>query len=195
VIARCIYLLAPAGVLAAFGCQAKPESSAQTPLPAGVIVHDQTGVTIAELRPGHPCRATIGPVELIVGGPPLVAQVGDTRWSGDTGSNGTTIARGSDAIARVFPVGDPTRVAVIDPQGVALLRVTLSGGDATVANASGQTIRRLHTKVGGEIVSDPPAASATGTKDLVLVALLSAPELAPEVRMLAACERVLVKGS
>jgi hypothetical protein len=195
VFARSIYLLAPAGILAAFGCQATPDAPAQAPLPASVTVHDPRGTTIAELRPGHPCRATIGPVELIIGGPPLVAQVGDTRWSGDTGSNGTTISRGTEAIARVFPVGDPTRVSVIDPQGVALLRVTLSGGDATVANAAGQTVRRLHTKVGGEIVSDPPAASATGTNDLVLVALLSAPELAPEVRMLAACERVLVKGS
>jgi hypothetical protein len=189
VFARSIY------VLAAFGCQTTPEAPAQAPLPAGITVRDPKGVTIAELRPGHPCRATIGPVELIIGGPPLVAQDGDTRWSGDTGSNGTTISRGTDAIARVFPVGDPTRASVIDPQGVALVRVTLSGGDATVVNAAGQIVRRLHTKVGGEIVSDPPAASATGTSDLVLVALLSAPELAPEVRMLAACERVLVKGS
>lgn len=194
-IARSIYLLAPAGALAAFGCQAKPDAPAQAPLPAGVIVHDPKGTTIAELHPGHPCRATIGPIELIIGGPPLVAQVGDAHWSGDTGSNGTTISRGTETIARVFPVGDPTHVAVIDPQGVALLRVTLSGGDATIANAAGQTVRRLHTKVGGEIVSDPPAATATGTTDLVLVALLSAPELAPEVRMLAACERELVKGS
>jgi hypothetical protein len=182
-------------VLAAFGCQTKPDAPAKAPLPAGITVHDDKGATIAQLRPGHPCRASIGPLELIVGGPPLVAQDGDTRWSGDTGSNGTTISRGPTPVARVFPVGDPARASVIDPQGVALVRITLSGGDATVVNAAGQIVRRLHTKVGGEIVSDPPAASATGTSDLVLVALLSAPELAPEVRMLAACERVLVKGS
>lgn len=191
-IARSIY------ALAALGCQGTPDASARrqpAPLPPGITVHDAKGTTIAELHPGHPCRASIGPVEMIVGGEPLVAQVGDTRWSGDTGSNGTTILRGAEAVARVFPVGDPAHVAVIDPQGVPLLRVSLSGGDATVTSGAGQVVRRLHTKVGGEIVSDPPAASATGTSDLVLVALLSAPELAPEVRMLAACERELVKGS
>ena len=55
-------------------------------------------------------------------------------------------------------------------------------------------MRRLHTKVGDEIVSDPPARLHRHD-DLVLAALLAAPELVPEVRMLAACERVLVKGS
>ncbi|MBV8763138.1 MAG: hypothetical protein JO257_37980 [Deltaproteobacteria bacterium] len=158
-------------------------------------MRDDKGTSLAEIHSGHPCRATIGPVELIIGGPPLVAQVGNERWTGDTGENGTTLSRGVDKIARVFPIDDPTQVSVLDNDGIATLRVKVSGGDATVSNAGGQMLRHLHTKVSGEIVSDPAAFTATGTKDLVLVALLSAPELQPEVRMLAACERVLVKGS
>lgn len=154
------------------------------------------GAPVAEMRTGDPCRATIGPVEMIVGGgPPLVAQLGNDRWTGDTGDNGTTLSRGVEKIARIFPVNDPTNVAVLDNDGIPLLRVQVGGGDATVSNAGGQVLRHLHTKVGGEIISDPAAITATGTKDLVLVALLSAPELQPEVRMLAACQRVLLKGS
>ena len=185
----CIYLLA------ALGCQGTSEKPPAPALPAAVVVRDSKGEELVRLQPGHPCRATLGPFEMIVGGPPLVAQLGDAHWVGDDEPNGTTISRNGSAVARVFPVGDPMTASVIDPQGIALVRIHASGGDATIANAGGQIVRRLHTKVGGEIISDPPAASATGTNDLVLVALLSAPELAPEVRMLAACERVLVKGS
>ncbi len=185
----CIY------VLAAIGCQGKSEPPPAPALPAGVVVRDSKGTTLAELHPGHPCRATIGPVELIIGGPPLVAQVGDTRWVGDDETNGTTLSRNATPVARVFPVGDPMNAAVLDPEGIAMVRVQKGGGDVTVSNGAGQTVRHLHTRVDGGIVIDKPAATATGTKDLVLVALLTAPELAPEIRMIAACQRVLVKGS
>jgi hypothetical protein len=179
-------------VLAAIGCQAKSEPPVTGPQP--VVVRDAKGSVLAELLPGHPCRATIGPVELIVGGPPLVAQLGDARWVGDDESNGTMLSRNGAPVARVFPVGDSTTAAVLDPDGVALARIQTSGGDATISNGAGQTTRKLHTKVGGGIVIDRPAQTVTGTKDLVLVALLTASELAPEVRMIAACQRVLVKG-
>lgn len=190
VFARCLPLLCTVG------CQGSSQTSAsEQSLPPPIVVRDTQGKSLAELRAGHPCRATIGPIEMIIGGPPLLSQLGPDRWTGDTGENGTTLSRGVDKIMRVFPVGDPTTVSVLDGDGIARLRVQVSGGDASVSNAGGQVLRRLHSKVSGEIVSDPAAFTATGTKDLVLVALLSAPELQPEVRMLAACERVLVKGS
>ena len=182
-------------VLAALGCQAKSEPPPAPALPEAVVVRDSKGTTLAEMRAGHPCRATIGPFELMVGGPPLIAQLGDTRWVGDDESNGTTLSRDNTPVARVFPVGDPTTAAVLDTQGVAMVRVQKSGGDVTVSNGAGQTVRHLHTRVDGTVIIDQPAATATGTRDLVLVALLTAPELAPEVRMIAACQRVLVKGS
>jgi hypothetical protein len=149
---------------------------------------------MVRLQPGHPCRATLGPFEMMVGGPPLVAQLGDAHWVGDDEASGTTISRNGAPVARVFPVGDPMTAAVLDPQGVPLVRVAKGGGDVIVSNTQGQTVRHLHTRVDGGIVIDQPAATATGTKDLVTVALLTASELAPEVRMIAACQRVLVKG-
>ena len=184
----CIY------VLAAIGCQAKSEKPPAPALPPAVVVRDSKGEELVRLQPGHPCRATLGPFEMIVGGPPLVADLGEAHWVGDDESNGTMISRNGKPVARVFPVGDPVTAAVIDPEGVALVRIQKGGGDVLVSNAAGQTVRQLHTKVDGSIVIDQPAATATGTKDLVLVALLTASELAPEVRMIAACQRVLVKG-
>ncbi len=184
----CIY------VLTALGCQAKSEPPPAPALPARVVVRDAKGTELATLRPGHPCRAQIGPVELLVGGPPLIAQNGNTRWVGDDESNGTTLSRDTTPIARIFPVGDPSTAAVLAPDGVAMVRIQKGGGDVLVSNGAGQTVRHLHTRVDGGVVIDQPAATATGTKDLVLVALLTASELAPEVRMIAACQRVLVKG-
>jgi DNA-binding beta-propeller fold protein YncE len=184
----CIY------VLAAIGCQGKSAPPPAPALPPGVVVRDSKGEVLVEMHPGHPCRATIGPFEMMVGGPPLVAQLGDAHWVGDDESNGTTLSRNSAPVARIFPVGDPTTASVLDPQGVPLVRVQKGGGDVLVSNAQGQTVRHLHTRTDGAIVIDQPAATATGTNDLVLVALLTASELAPEVRMIAACQRVLVKG-
>jgi hypothetical protein len=184
----CIY------VLAAIGCQGKSEPPPAPALPTPIVVRDAKGEELVRVQPGHPCRATLGPFEMMVGGPPLVAQLGDAHWVGDDESNGTTISRNGAPVARVFPVGDPMSASVLDPQGVALVRVQKGGGDVVVSNAAGKTVRHLHTRVDGKIIIDQPAATADGTKDLVLVGLLTASELAPEVRMIAACQRVLVKG-
>ena len=135
-------------------------------------------------------------MEFIVGGPPLVAQVGNTRWSGTTETNGTTLSRDDERVVRVFPVGDPDTTAVLDMKGVALARIAVQGTTATVSNAASVPVRRLALDPARTtITADEPALTITGTKDLVLAALLTAPELSPEVRMLAACERVLAKGS
>ena len=155
-----------------------------------IEVHDGTSV-IASVRVGKPCRATIGPTEMIIGGPPLVSQLGDTRWSGSDGSNGTAIARDGVRVARVFPVTDAASGAVFDPVGAALMRVHADGDKAVVSDTANQVLRTL-ARAGSKITVDHPALTITGTNDLVLASMLSAPELDPEVRMLAACERVLV---
>jgi hypothetical protein len=186
---RGLYLLA-----LLVGCQSKSRQVEPAPLPA-IEVKDGSGATLAELRITRPCRATIEARELIVGGPPLIATLGATRWTGESQQNGTVLSRDGERTARVFPVGDPAAAAVFDMKGVALIRVARSGTSATVSEASGAALRVLHDR-GTAIESDPPGITITGTDDLVLAAVFSAPELVPEVRMLAACERVLAaKGS
>ena len=177
--------------LTVLGCQGKPQDEPKPIPPAAIQVRDGT-TAIAELRPTRPCRGTVGPVELIVGGPPLVATFGATQWTGASGASGTTLSRDREAIARVYPVGAPAGAAVLDMNGVALVRIQVDGTTATVSNAAGVPFRKL-TAAGTVIASDSPALTITGTSDLVLAALLSAPELQPELRILAACERVLVK--
>jgi hypothetical protein len=175
------------------GCKDSPSQITPPPPPVSVVVKDAAGATLAELRPGHPCRATIGPQELIVGGPPLVATLGSTKWTGASEPNGTILTRDDERIARVFPVGDAAAGSVFDLHGVAQVRVAVAGQTATVENKASIPVRKL-TRAGDTISSSDPALTITGTDDLILAALLSAPELLPEVRMLAACERVLVKG-
>lgn len=178
--------------LALAGCQGqKPAPPAE---PVVVQAKDANGKVIAELRAIRPCRARVDGNEMIVGGPPILSQVGNTTWTGSTGENGTTYSRDSDRIARVFPIRDPKTAAVLDMQGVAKARIAVTGDKATVTDASAAALRSL-TKLGSTISIDAPPMTVTGTDDLVLAALLTAPELVPEVRMLAACERVLVKGS
>jgi hypothetical protein len=179
--------------LALGACQDPPRQTS-APEPAAIQVRDGSGASIAELRPSRPCRATIAGAELIVGGPPLIATYGETKWTGTTDTNGTTLSKDGARVARVFPVGDPAQAAVLDMQGVALARIAVTGDKATVSDAASVPVRNF-VKAGDAIKSDSPALTITGTNDLILAALLASPELQPEVRMLAACERVLVKGS
>ena len=177
-------------LLAVLGCQGK--KAAPPPEPVGIQVRDASGVLVAELKPIRPCRGSVGPVDLIVGGPPLVATYGGTQWAGSAAENGTVLMRDGEAVARIFPIGDPRSAAVLDMHGVALARITVTGQTASVINAATVPVRKLSV-AGTEIKTDQPAFTITGTQDLVLAGLLSAPELSPEVRILAACERVLAK--
>jgi hypothetical protein len=113
------------------------------------------------------------------------------RWTGADGANGTTIERDGTRVARLFPAADPGSGAVFDPEGVALMRVQTTADKAMVTDATNRPVRTL-ARDGSSIKLDHPSFVVTGTSDLVLASVLSAPELQPEVRMLAACERVLV---
>src|SRR4051812_16518431 len=133
---------------------------------------------------------------MIVGGPPLISQLGSTRWSGSDGANGTVLERDGQRVARLFPTSDPTSTAVFDMVGAAMVRVKAEADHATVSDTASRLIRTL-ARSGNTITVEPGAAGqpkliVTGTRDLVLASMLSAPELQPEIRMLAACERVLV---
>jgi hypothetical protein len=177
-------------ILTLAACKDKESKFAE---PTPIVVKDAGGTTLAEVRLGRPCRATIGPSELIVGGPPLIATLGSTQWSGSQEQNGTILVRDGERIARIHPVGDMTSGAVFDLKGIAQARVKVTGQTAIVEDKGSVPIRKLTLAANGTISADEPAVTISGTNDLVLAALLSAPELLPEVRMLAACERVLLK--
>lgn len=157
-----------------------------------IVVKDATDHDriVASVRIGKPCRATIGPNEMIIGGPPLVSQLGDTRWEGSDGSAGTMLTRNTEQFAKL--VIDTMKADIFDPTGTAMLHVLATPTSATVADGTGAEARKL-ALAHETITVSKPQLSITGTHDLVLASVLTAPELAPEVRMLAACERVLMQ--
>ncbi len=184
---RHVYALAPI-LCATFGggCQSHSELDQPRP-PRPVIEARTTGSTIARVVPGHPCRAEIEGNELLVGTEPLVAQVGSTRWSGEDGETGTTLRRDGSLMIRLHALPADGSLEVFDAHGGAILRIS---ADGAVANARGEILRRAEPsptaiKVGESIV--------TGTSDVVLGALVTAPELIPEIRALAACHRLVAR--
>jgi hypothetical protein len=168
------------------GCQGKSEPDPPRP-PRPVIEARSGGATVARIVTGHPCRAEIDGNELLIGTEPLVAQVGNSRWSGADAEHddapGTTISKDGVAFVRIHDTQD-SGVEVFDPHGAAILLVT---ADGTIANARGEILRRAEPtsvaiKIGEAVV--------TGTSDLALGVIITAPELIPEVRALAACHRL-----
>jgi hypothetical protein len=151
-----------------------------------VIEARASGTIVARIVSGHPCRADIDGNELLIGTDPLVTQIGATRWSGDEGDDGITLRKDGAAVLRLRDRTD-LGVEVFDPKGAAILKVTPAG---EIANANGEVLRRAEPsrsaiKIGESIV--------TGTTDVALAVLVTAPELIPEVRGLAACHRLFVQ--
>ncbi|HET7505294.1 MAG TPA: hypothetical protein VFK02_29950 [Kofleriaceae bacterium] len=166
------------------GCQGKSEPDPPRS-PPPIIEARAAGTTIARIVAGHPCRADIDGNELLVGTEPLVTQVGNNRWTGDDGPDGTTLRRDGAVITRLADTRD-RGVEVFDARGSVLLQIA---ADGTISNARGEVLRRaepsrLAIKIGDAIV--------TGTSDVPLGVILSAPELIPEVRALAVCHRLSV---
>jgi hypothetical protein len=166
------------------GCQGKSEPDPPRPPPP--VIEARTGsTTLAHIIAGHPCRAEIDGDELLIGTQPLVAQVGNTRWSGDdTGGDGTTTLRKDGAaVVRIRDAQEAT-IEVFDPRGEAILRLS---ADGAIANGRGEVLRRAEATRGSIKVGE---AVVTGTTDVALGVLITAPELIPEVRGLAACHRL-----
>jgi hypothetical protein len=167
------------------GCQGKSEPDPPRP-PPPVIEARAGGLTIARIVAGHPCRADVDGNELLIGTEPLVAQIGNARWSGEDGDDGTTLRKDGTAIVRIREPAD-AGVEVFDPQGGAILRVT---GNGEIANARGEVLRRAEVMRAAIRIGD---TVVTGTSDVALGVLITAPELIPEVRALAVCRRLFAR--
>jgi hypothetical protein len=157
-----------------------------------IVVRGTNGDIQSRLRPGHPCRASIDGFDVIAGGPPFVAQFGKTRWSGATSTDGMTLSRDGAQTVRVFPELDRARLGVFDAAGGAIVRVTATADGATVRDAGGTSLRTLAKR--GDKIEIAGGPSVTGTDDLVLAALVTAPEISAELRALLACDRLLAGG-
>jgi len=143
------------------------------------------GKVTARVTPGHPCRATVSGIDLIVGGLPLLAQDGDSRWTAETLENGTTFKNNDQVVARIHAN------QLFDADGLPIVKVLDNG---TIANGPGRIVRKAvasHTPSKVTITSADPKTPedtvVTGTDNVVLAALLAAPEPEPRVRALAAC--------
>ena len=145
------------------------------------------GTTVAHIIAGHPSRPEIEGDELLIGTQPLVAQVGNSRWSGDdVDGGGTTLRKDGTAIVRLRDAADAA-IEVFDPRGGAILRLS---ADGAIANGRGEILRRAEATRGAIKIGD---AVVTGTTDVALGVLITAPELIPEVRGLAACHRLFAR--
>ena len=131
---------------------------------------------------GHPCRATVDGMELIVGGRPLIAQLGSARWTGEDGPNGTTLKKNDAAVARIHAN------QLFDAEGVPLVRV-MDNGD--ISNPAGQIVRKAIVMAGFSPTITIGDVTVTGTIDVPLAAMLTAPGVGPEIRALAACHYLL----
>jgi hypothetical protein len=179
-------------ILAVFGCRGGTDAPT-LPRIVPIEVSDATSV-VAMVRPDRPCRASVGPIELIVGKEPFVAELGETEWTGERGSAGMFLLENGRKIARIFPETDPQRATIFGQTGEPIVTIepTGSGGDAIISDGAGRVLRTL-TLMPNSIAVDKPHQLITGTRDIVLAGMIAAQELEPEVRMLAACDRVLAK--
>ena len=156
-----------------------------------IEVRDATSV-VASVRPDRPCRASVGPIELIVGKEPFVAELGETEWTGERGSAGMFFLENGRKVARVFPEMDPMSATVFGQAGEPLVRIDATPAAATISDGAGRTLRTL-TARGESIAIDQPQQTITGTHDLVLAGLIAAqgssPRFACSRRATACCER------
>ena len=166
-------------LLPAIGCQGSSSQPAPQKVARAVEARDATGSVIARVQPGRPCRATVDGVELLVGGRPLVAQVGTDRWTGEDAANGTTLKKNDATVARIHAK------QLFDETGVPLIRVLDNGDIVDKANA---VARKAVAGSDGVTIGD---LQISGTQDVVLAAMLTAREALPEVRALAACHFLL----
>ncbi|MBA3501193.1 MAG: hypothetical protein M4D80_27375 [Myxococcota bacterium] len=160
------------------GCQGTDTSKAQAK-PVGIEVLDVTRSVVARVVSGRPCRATVDGVELLVGGRPLVAQVGTDRWTGEDAPNGTTLKKNDQIVARIHAK------QLFDANGIPIIRVMENGDIADRANA---VVRKA--VVGANTVTID-TLTVTGTTDVALAAFLTSRETVPEVRALAACHYLI----
>ena len=176
-----------AGVALLAGCTGQSSSDSPVAAPAGVSVRDATGEITARVVAGRPCRAMVEGIELQIGADPLVAMVGNVRWDGVETPKATMLLRNGVRAAEL--VTDDGKLQINDDKGIPVIRSRIEGETAPVLDAANTNVRTAKRSGTNVTIGD---MTVTGTQDLLLAALLTAHELGPEVRALAACHRLLL---
>jgi hypothetical protein len=189
--------------LLAASCSSHDEAATPAPAPASapdrvlgpVNVQDPGGRSVLAVgKSGNQCVARIGDDTTLT----LDRKGDDATITGapitiQRTAAGEQYLRDGERVARVWR--DPARpghVDVLDPQGVALVRIDAAGAVATLADKAGGIIAHVTFEGGRFITKDPHDAVLAYAKggDAELAALLTAP-LPPDLRALAACDRLL----
>jgi len=175
------------GVALVAGCSGQSTADSPAVAPAGIEVRDALGEVTVRVVAGRPCRAEVDGIELQIGAEPLVTMVGNVRWAGTTDGGETTLTRDGLRAAKI--VVDGPRINILDDRGIPVIRLRTEGDTATALDAANTTVRTAVRSATSIAVGDQVV---TGTQDLLLAALLTAHEIGPEVRALAACHRMLL---
>ncbi|CAN5700719.1 hypothetical protein BH11MYX2_BH11MYX2_20860 [soil metagenome] len=166
-----------------------PNAAEAPPRPVLVEAKDSTGKIVARVAPSTPCEVTIEGLSLDVDRR-LSADNGPIKYTSAATNGDLTLLKDGQAFARI---GEPTpnELALFDDQGIASIRVSVSGGDAVVRDKAGSPVRELRRSGPSIIISSSAGdITVTGTSDLLLAAVLTATEASLEVRALAACHRM-----
>lgn len=173
------------------GCQGESSHDSGPKAPTAAIeLREADGRVSARITPAQPCRATVDGIEMLIGTQPLVAQLGDVRWSGDLTASGTMLRRNDTVVARVYPDDQPGELGLYSAEGVAMFHAKIVGDKADLVSGAGAvvaTAQKQRAPNGGVKVGE---RTVTGTDDVLLAAVLAAPDASPEVRGLAACHRL-----
>ena len=176
-----------AGVALLAGCPGQSSADSPAAPSAGVEVRDATGEITARVVAARPCRAMVEGIDVQVGANPLVTMVGNVRWDGV--EDGTKVTLTRNGVRAADLVTDGNRIQVLDDHGFAVIRTKLEDDTAPVFDAANTNVRTAKRSGTNVTIGD---MTVTGTQDLLLAALLTAHEIGPEVRALAACHRLLL---
>lgn len=168
---------------------------ASTPArPTGPItVRAPGGAVTLELSPAAgTCTAKIGDEAFTVTRVGDAATIAGAPLAIERTPAGDQILRDGARVARVWrDPAKPGHVDVVAPDGMALARLDAAGGAATLADAAGNITAHVGFEGGRFVATDPHGAVIAYVQggDAETAALVSS-SLPPDVRALAACDRL-----
>lgn len=170
---------------------AAPASTARPAAP--IELRDPDGAVVVSFESdGHRCAGTAQP-QVVVTRNGSATEIGGSALTIERTPAGDQLSRQGLRVARVWR--DPARPGhtdVVDPQGMALVRIDATTTAATLTDAGGSAVATVVFEGGRFIARDPAdraLAYVTGG-DAETAALLASP-LPLDVRAVAVCDRLL----